>query len=158
MKYWIESKWEATLAYPETIEEFHALGKARGADDVVLAKIQEAATKLNLFSMDPHPLDYLKKNKHVELLDEFFIETENDLFVNESLVQIESSEKTKDGNHYRTDMSFTINSKKIVVEYLEKQHERDKDLYYLQTDLSTSPVVPSGIVAMISSMNFGERT
>jgi len=62
MKYWIESKWEATLAYPETIEEFHALGKARGADDVVLAKIQEAATKLNLFSMDPHPLDYLKKN------------------------------------------------------------------------------------------------
>jgi hypothetical protein len=74
--------------------------------------------------------DYLKKNKHVELLDEFFIETEDDLFVNESLVQIESSEKTKDGNHYRTDMSFTINSKKIVVEYLEKQHERDKDLDY----------------------------
>jgi len=74
--------------------------------------------------------DYLKKNKHVELLDEFFIETEDDLFVNESLVQIECNEKTKDGNHYRTDMSFTINSKKIVVEYLEKQHERDKDLDY----------------------------
>lgn len=74
--------------------------------------------------------DYLKKNEHDELLDEFFIETEDDLFVNESLVQIECSEKTKDGNHYRTDMSFTINSKKIVVEYLEKQHERDKDLDY----------------------------
>lgn len=62
MKYWIESKWEAALVYPDTIEEFHALGKARGADEVVLAKIQEAAQTLNLFSMDPHPLDYLKKN------------------------------------------------------------------------------------------------
>ena len=62
MKYWIESKWEATLAYPETIEEFHALGITRGADDVVLAKIQEAAFEKNLFSLNPHPLDYLKKN------------------------------------------------------------------------------------------------
>ena len=74
--------------------------------------------------------NYLKKNKHVELLNEFFVESDDDLFVNERLVQIESSEKTKDGNHYRTDMSFIINSKKIVVEYLEKQHERDKDLDY----------------------------
>jgi len=74
--------------------------------------------------------DYLKKNKHTELLNEFFVESDDDLFVNERLVQIESSEKTKDGNHYRTDMSFSINSKKIVVEYLEKQHERDKDLDY----------------------------
>jgi hypothetical protein len=74
--------------------------------------------------------NYLKKYKHTELLNEFFVETDDDLFVNERLVQIESSEKTKDGNHYRTDMSFTINSKKIVVEYLEKQHERDKDLDY----------------------------
>ena len=46
------------------------------------------------------------------------------------------TEKTKDGNHYRTDMSFEIKSKYdgksriIVVEYLEKQHERDKDLDY----------------------------
>jgi hypothetical protein len=74
--------------------------------------------------------DYLRKNKHIELLNEFFVESDDDLFVNERLVQIESSEKTKDGNHYRTDMSFIINSKKIVVEYLEKQHERDKDLDY----------------------------
>lgn len=74
--------------------------------------------------------NYLKKNKHIELLNEFFVEYDDDLIVNERLVQIESSEKTKDGNHYRTDMSFTINSKKIVVEYLEKQHERDKDLDY----------------------------
>ncbi len=72
--------------------------------------------------------DYLKKNKHVELLNEFFVETNDSLFVNERLVQIESSEKTKDSNHFRTDMSFTINSNKIVVEYLEKQHERDKNL------------------------------
>jgi hypothetical protein len=74
--------------------------------------------------------NYLKKYKHTELLNEFFVETDDDLFVNERLVQIESFEKTKDGNHYRTDMSFSINSKKIVVEYLEKQHERDKDLDY----------------------------
>lgn len=74
--------------------------------------------------------NYLKKYKHIELLNEFFVESDDDLFVNERLVQIESSEKTKDGNHYRTDMSFSINSKKIVVEYLEKQHERDKDLDY----------------------------
>ncbi len=74
--------------------------------------------------------NYLKKYKHTELLNEFFVESDDDLFVNERLVQIESSEKTKDGNHYRTDMSFSINSKKIVVEYLEKQHERDKDLDY----------------------------
>jgi hypothetical protein len=74
--------------------------------------------------------NYLKKYKHMELLNEFFVESDDDLFVNERLVQIESSEKTKDGNHYRTDMSFSINSKKIVVEYLEKQHERDKDLDY----------------------------
>ena len=72
--------------------------------------------------------DYLKKKKHIELLNEFFIETNDSLFVNERLVQIESSEKTKDSNHFRTDMSFTINSNKIVVEYLEKQHERDKNL------------------------------
>jgi hypothetical protein len=62
MKYWIESKWEAALVYPDTIEEFHALGITRGADDVVLAKIREAAFEKNLFSLDPHPLDYLKKN------------------------------------------------------------------------------------------------
>jgi hypothetical protein len=62
MKYWIESKWEAELVYPDTIEGFHAIGKTTGADDVVLAKIQEAALVKNLFSMAPHPLDYLKKN------------------------------------------------------------------------------------------------
>lgn len=61
MKYWIESKWEPALVYPDTIEEFHALGKTRGADEVVLAKIQESAAA-NLFSLDPHPLDYLKKD------------------------------------------------------------------------------------------------
>jgi hypothetical protein len=79
---------------------------------------------------------YLKKNKHNELLEEFFIETNEDLIVDPNLVHIETSEKTKDGNHYRTDMSFEIKSKHdgksriIVVEYLEKQHERDKDLDY----------------------------
>ena len=62
MKYWIESKWEAAQVYPETIEEFHALGKSRGADEVLLAKIQEAVFVKNLFSMEPQPLDYLKKN------------------------------------------------------------------------------------------------
>jgi hypothetical protein len=62
MKYWIESKFEAVVVYPDTMEEYHALGKTRGADDVVLAKIREAVYEKNLFSLDPHPLDYLKKN------------------------------------------------------------------------------------------------
>ncbi len=80
--------------------------------------------------------EYFKKHNHQELLDEFFVETDEELFVDSNLVKIESSEKTKDGNHYRTDMSFEIRSKHdnksriIVVEYLEKQHERDKDLDY----------------------------
>ncbi len=80
--------------------------------------------------------EYLKKNNHNELLEEFFVETDEELFVDTNLVKIETSEKTKDGNHYRTDMSFEIKSKHdgksriIVVEYLEKQHERDKDLDY----------------------------
>ena len=80
--------------------------------------------------------EYLKKHDHQELLEEFFVETDEELFVDTNIVRIETSEKTKDGNHYRTDMSFEIKSKHddksriIVVEYLEKQHERDKDLDY----------------------------
>lgn len=62
MKYWIESKYDAAQVYPDTIEEFHALGITRGADEAVLAKIREAAFEKNLFSLDLHPLDYLKKN------------------------------------------------------------------------------------------------
>ena len=62
MKYWIESKWAVSATFPDTIDNVHALGKTRGVDEVVLAKIQEAASTLNLFSLDPHPLDYLKKN------------------------------------------------------------------------------------------------
>jgi hypothetical protein len=61
MKYWIESKWTPEAEFPDTIEEMHALGKTRGADEVTLEKIQEAVTT-NLFSLEPHPLDYLVKN------------------------------------------------------------------------------------------------
>lgn len=83
-----------------------------------------------------HIYEYLKKYNHKELLEEFFVETDEELFVDTNLIRIETSERTKDGNHYRTDMSFEIKSKHdgksriIVVEYLEKQHERDKDLDY----------------------------
>ena len=72
MKYWIESKWEASLVYPDTIEEFHALGITKGADEVVLAKIHEATFVKNLFSLDPHPLDYLKKNSDGTMLTGFY--------------------------------------------------------------------------------------
>ena len=71
MKYWIESKWESEAEFPDTIEEFHALGKTRGADEVTLEKIQEAVTT-NLFSLDPHPLDYLVKNSDGTILLGFY--------------------------------------------------------------------------------------
>jgi hypothetical protein len=62
MKYWIESKWAVGSVFPDTIEDVHAIGKQNGTDDAVLAKIYEAANVQNLFSLDPHPLDYLTKN------------------------------------------------------------------------------------------------
>ena len=71
MKYWIESKWEPGAEFPDTIEEFHELGKTRGADEVTLEKIQEAVTT-NLFSLDPHPLDYLVKNSDGTILLGFY--------------------------------------------------------------------------------------
>ncbi len=73
---------------------------------------------------------YLKKHNHTELLNELFIESDDDLFVNQDLIQIEKSEITKDNFHYRTDMFFEIKNKRIVVEYLEKQHEKEKSLDY----------------------------
>ena len=45
-------------------------------------------------------------------------------------VIVEEVEKTKDKNHFRTDMSINIKSNKIVIEYLEKQHEKEKNLDY----------------------------
>jgi len=62
MKYWIESKWAVGSVFPDTIENVHAIGKANGAEEAILTKIQEATTTLDLFSLEPHALDYLKKN------------------------------------------------------------------------------------------------
>ncbi len=82
------------------------------------------------FSLVTAIYNYLKKYNHTEILNELFIESEDDLFVNQELIKIEQSETTKDNYHYRTDMSFEIKNKRIVVEYLEKQHEKEKNLDY----------------------------
>jgi hypothetical protein len=72
MKYWIESKWAPEAVFPDTIEEFHALGKTRGADDFVREKILHATNVQGLFSLEPHPLDYLKKNSDGTVLLGFY--------------------------------------------------------------------------------------
>jgi hypothetical protein len=72
MKYWIESKWEAEAIFPDTIEEFHALGKTRAASDELREKILHAANIQGLFSLAPHSLDYLKKNSDGTILLGFY--------------------------------------------------------------------------------------
>ena len=62
MKYWVESTWESWTPFPPTIEEVHATGKTRGADNAIQEKIQESINQ-NLFTLDPHPEDYLKRNR-----------------------------------------------------------------------------------------------
>lgn len=52
-------------------------------------------------------------------------ETDGLVFVNEDKISIENTEKTS-GGFLRTDMSFNVRGYKIVVEYLESQHDQDK--------------------------------
>ena len=73
---------------------------------------------------------YLKKNNYNKIINDFFIKTENNLLVNSNLIKIENCELTNDKSHFRTDMEFNINSNKIIVEYLEKQHEKEQNLDY----------------------------
>ena len=61
MKYWIESTWEEWVPFPQTIADFHAYGKARAVSEHIQEKVTEAVAK-NLFSMDPHPEDYLRRH------------------------------------------------------------------------------------------------
>jgi hypothetical protein len=72
----------------------------------------------------------LNKLKHNDIINQLFIESHEELYVNPDLIQIEKTELTNDSNHYRTDMSINIQSNIIVIEYLEKQHEKEKNLDY----------------------------
>jgi hypothetical protein len=51
--------------------------------------------------------------------------TDGIAFVNEDKISIENTEKTS-GGFLRTDMAFNVRGYKIVVEYLESQHDQDK--------------------------------
>lgn len=72
----------------------------------------------------------LKKLNQEEIVNELFVESFEELYVNSDLIQIEKTEVTNDSNYYRTDMSININSNIIVIEYLEKQHEKERNLDY----------------------------
>lgn len=74
----------------------------------------------------------LKKLKQHEITNELFVEppNEQEVYVNSDLIQIEKTEKTNDSNFYRTDMSINVKSNIIVIEYLEKQHEKERNLDY----------------------------
>lgn len=61
MKYFIESTWAPWAPLPATIEGVHAIGKASQAPAPILEKINQAVEQ-GLFSMDPHPWDYLVVN------------------------------------------------------------------------------------------------
>jgi hypothetical protein len=75
---------------------------------------------------------HLKKLKKHDITNELFVESSDsqEIYANSDLIQIEKTEKTKDDNYYRTDMSIDVQSNIIVIEYLEKQHEKEKDLDY----------------------------
>lgn len=86
----------------------------------------------------------LKKLEQKEIINELFhFELTHDkqtfnkqpfnkqmFYVNSDLIQIEKTEKTNDSKHYRTDMSINIKTNMIVIEYLEKQHEKEINLDY----------------------------
>lgn len=70
-------------------------------------------------------IHWLKENNHDEIVDELFYYIDSEPFVREDKITFETTEKTSGGN-LRTDMAFIIDNSKIVVEYLENHHDRDK--------------------------------
>lgn len=70
-------------------------------------------------------IHWLNENNYDEIVDEFCYYIDNEPFVREDKITFETTEKTSGGN-LRTDMAFIIGDSKIVVEYLENHHDRDK--------------------------------
>ena len=70
----------------------------------------------------------LKMNKKINIIDELFIETDDCILVDVDKIKIEDTETTTDNSHYRTDMTFEIKSRIIIVEFLEKHHAKEKNL------------------------------
>lgn len=68
---------------------------------------------------------FLKQSRPDIISDLFYSGTDGIVFVNDDKISIENTEKTSTGI-LRTDMSFYVRGYKIIVEYLENQHDQDK--------------------------------
>ena len=68
---------------------------------------------------------WFEKHSRHDIISDLFYYNDSIPFVNQDKISIESTEKTS-GGLLRTDMAFYIRGYKIVVEYLENQHDRDK--------------------------------
>lgn len=68
---------------------------------------------------------WFEKQGRQDILSDFFYYNDGYPFVNEDKITIEETEKTS-GGILRTDMAFYVGKYKIIVEYLESQHDQDK--------------------------------
>jgi len=68
---------------------------------------------------------WFEKHSRPDIISDLFYLNDGMPFVNEDKITIETTEKTS-GGHLRTDMAFYVRGYKIVVEYLENQHDQDK--------------------------------
>ena len=69
--------------------------------------------------------DWFDKANRPDIIADMFYNNDGFVFVNEDKISIEDTEKTSSGI-LRTDMGFYVGQYKIVVEYLENQHDQDK--------------------------------
>ena len=65
------------------------------------------------------------KQSRSDIISDLFYYSSGIAFANEDKISIENTEKTS-GGFLRTDMAFNVRGYKIVVEYLESQHDQDK--------------------------------
>jgi hypothetical protein len=74
----------------------------------------------------------LTENNKDKIVDELFIHfpDSKNIYVNDQLIKIEKTEKTNDQYHYRTDTSINIRGFEIIIEYLEKYHEKEQIIDY----------------------------
>ena len=69
--------------------------------------------------------ELFKNQGRYDIINDMFYYNDELVFVNEDKITIEETEKTSSGS-LRTDMAFYVNKYKIIVEYLENHHDRDK--------------------------------
>ncbi len=68
---------------------------------------------------------WFEKANRADLIASMFYYNDGYVFVNTDKISIEDTAKTTDGK-LRTDMAFHVGKYKIVVEYLENHHDKDK--------------------------------